>query len=170
MSEWIQILLVIMTSLSVILCIFLLVQLSKVKEDLQSLPRRNEDGIKLKLQALERLTLFAERCRLSSLVARVEGVNLPTADYYIKLIETIKEEYEYNLTQQVYVSPEIWNAITKLKDQNMYVIHQITSNLPPHATLSDLGKLILEYCNTPNADLSNVVLDGLQYETKQLLS
>lgn len=169
MPEWIQPALIIMTTLTAGLSLYLIAQLKKIREDLQSLPRRNEEGIKLKLQALERLTLFAERCRLTSLVARIDAANIPTADYYIRLIETIKEEYDYNLTQQVYVSPEIWNAISKLKDQNMYIIHQITANLPPQASATDLGKLIIEYCNTPNADLSAVVLDALQHETKQLL-
>ncbi len=150
--------------------IYLIIKIKKIQEDIETLPRRNDEGMKLKLQALERLTLFTERCRLSTLVSRIDSSNVASSDYYLQLVETIKTEYDYNLTQQVYVSPEIWNAITKLKDQNIYVIHHITANLPPQATASDMGKMILEYCNTPNADLSVVVLDALQYETKQLLN
>ena len=170
MSELVQSILLITSILAAGIGIYLTIQISKIREDIKSLPRRNEEGMKLKLQALERLTLFVERCRLTNLVLRIDSSNIASADYYIQLVETIKSEYDYNLTQQVYVSPEIWNAITKLKDQNIYVIHQITANLPPHATASDMGKMILEYCNTPNADLSIVVLDALQYETKQLLN
>lgn len=170
MSEMVQSILLFATVLAAGIGVYLIIQIKKIQEDIATLPRGNEEGMKLKLQALERLTLFAERCRLSTLVSRIDSSNIASADYYIQLVETIKSEYEHNLTQQVYVSPEIWNAITKLKDQNIYVIHHITATLPPQATASDMGKMILEYCNTPNADLSIVVLDALQYETKQLLN
>lgn len=156
--------------LSTGLIIFLIFEIGKLKEAFEKAPKRNEEGMKMKLQALERLTLFCERCRLSNLIARNKTDSLSTADYYQILIENIKIEYDYNLSQQVYVNPEIWNGITKLKDQNIYIIHQITVNLPPQATATDLAKMILEYCETPNADLSAVVLHALQFEAKKVLS
>jgi hypothetical protein len=156
--------------LSTGLCIYLVFELGKLKEAFEVAPKKNEEGMKMKLQALERLTLFTERCRLSTLVTRSDSSQISTADFYQSLVESIKTEYDYNLSQQVYVSPEIWNAITKLKDQNIYIIHQITANLPPQATATDLAKLIIEYCQTPNADLAVVVLDALQFETQKVLS
>ena len=130
----------------------------------------NDEGNRLKLQALERLTLYAERSGLSNLIGRIDSTGLNASDYYQILTHTLKTEYEYNLSQQVYVSQEVWHAITRLKDQNIYIINHITANLPPQATAVDLSKLILEYSMTPNAEMNSIVLDALQFEAKKILN
>ena len=73
------------------------------------------------------------------------------------------------MTQQIYINSEVWNAVTKMKDQNIYVINHIAANLPPGATAIDLSKLIIEYSMTPNADLNKVVLEALQFEAQKIL-
>ena len=130
----------------------------------------NNEGIKLKLQALERLTLFSERAGLKNLIGRVESMQTSAATLHAKLIEMIKTEYEYNITQQIYVSPEVWNAVTRLKDQNIYIINQLAAVLPHEAIAMDLGKRILEYSMSANAELNTIVLDALQYEAKKVLA
>jgi hypothetical protein len=73
------------------------------------------------------------------------------------------------VSQQIYVSKEIWNAVTKLKDQNIYIINQLAGALPNEANSLDLSKRILEYSMTQNAELNAIVLDALQYEAKKIL-
>lgn len=129
----------------------------------------NQEAKRLQLQALERLTLFAERSGLKNLVSRLGGQALPAAAFHQQLIETIQTEYEYNLSQQIYVSPEVWNAVTRLKDQNIYVINHITANLHHDASGAELGRMLIEYTMTPNAEMHLLVLDALQFEAKKIL-
>lgn len=164
----------IITLIFMILCsvliAFVLVELNKINKQLKSTPKaKNTEGDKLKLQAIERLSLYTERCGLHNLVARTEITGLSAGDLHHVLIETIKAEYEYNLSQQIYVHSEVWNAVSKMKDQNIYVINHIAANLPPGASALDLSKLIIEYSNTPNADLYKLVLEALQYEAQKIL-
>lgn len=140
------------------------------KKTFAAIPVKNEEGDKLKLQALERLTLYAERSGLQNLISRLDSKGMSVADLHHLLTETLKAEYEYNLTQQIYVSPEVWHAVTRLKEQNIYVINHITSNLPPHATALDLCKMIVEYSATPNAEMNVLVLDAIQFEAKKMLN
>ncbi len=130
----------------------------------------NNEGIKLKLQALERLTIFAERVGLKNLVSRIDTMQMSAHSLHISLVEMIKAEYDYNVSQQIYVSPEVWNAITRLKDQNIYIINQLASTLPQEAIAMDLSKRILEYSMTDNAELNTIVLDALQYEAKRVMA
>jgi hypothetical protein len=149
---------------------YLLVEINNLKKRINSIPvNNNTEGNKLKLQAIERLSLYTERCGLNNLVARTEIVGLSAAELHHVLIETIKGEYEYNLSQQIYINAEVWNAVTKMKDQNIYVINHIAANLPPGASAIDLSKLIIEYSMTPNADLYKLVLEALQYEAQKIL-
>lgn len=158
----------------ILICItligILISSLMKLRSEIAKKNTVNVEGNQLKLQALERLTLYAERSGLKNLVERIGTQGLAASDLHQLLTQTLKTEYEYNQSQQIYVSPEVWNAVTRLKDQNIYVINHITANLPPNASAIDLAKLIIEYSTNPNAELNAIVLDALQFEAKKILS
>ncbi|MFT3679346.1 MAG: hypothetical protein QM791_03685 [Ferruginibacter sp.] len=152
------------------ICIaWLLAEFKGMKDELKERLGMNSNTLKLQLQALERLTLFADRISLKSLVSRTSFSDHSVVDYQLALLETIRTEYEYNVSQQIYVSNEMWKAIVNLKDQNAYIINQIAAMLPPHAPAIELSKRLLEYSANPKAELSPVILEALQFEAKKLM-
>lgn len=78
----------------------------------------------LRLQAYERLTLFLERIDPMKLLVRVKPFSDSIEDYENLLINTIEQEFEHNLTQQIYVSPECWNLVHAAKNATIHVIRQ----------------------------------------------
>lgn len=130
---------------------------------------QNPEGKKLQLLAYERLTVFAERAGLQSMITQAEAHGESAAIMHGVLIQNLKAEYEYNVSQQIYVSKEVWQAVTKLKDQNVYVINQLASMLPPQANSLDLSKRILEYSLAQHVALNAVVLEAIQHEAKQIM-
>lgn len=129
----------------------------------------NNETNRMKLQALERLTVYTERSGLKNLIGRLDSMQMSAASLHATLVETLKSEYEYNVSQQIYVSPEVWNAVTRLKDQNIYIINQIAATLPAGANAIDLSKRILEYSMNKDAELNVIVLDALQYEARKII-
>jgi flagellar basal body-associated protein FliL len=128
------------------------------------------DTRSLQLQAYERLTLLVDRIALPNLISRVNQTGVSARDMQVLLTHNIKEEFDYNITQQIYVSAEAWTAVKNLKEQNMLVVNQLASALPPHATGLDLNKLLLEYLmNDKKGQLHEVVSEVLSYEAKKLL-
>lgn len=148
---------------------WLLAEFNGMKEAIRERLGINNETIKLKLQAYERLTLYAERAGLKNLVSRTYAEQMTARDMQLTLLDTLKSEYEYNVTQQIYVSAEMWKAITKLKDQNIFVINQVAAALPVTASAMELSKSLLEYSMTSNADISKIVLEALQYEAQKIL-
>jgi hypothetical protein len=150
---------------------WLLAEFKGMKDDIRERLGINNETIKLRLQAYERLTLFAERAGLKNLVGRTAAAlnGESAAALHHKMVDELNSEYEYNVSQQIYVSKEVWNAVTKLKDQNIYIINQLAAALPNNASVLQLSKSILEYSMTEKADLSTIVLDALQFEAKKLL-
>ena len=134
-----------------------------------ALKKKNPENVALQLQAYERLAVFAERSGLKNLISRAASFGESAAGLHAQLIETLKAEFEYNVSQQIYVSQEIWDAVTKLKDQNIYIVNQLGGSLPPQATALDLSKRILEYSLGNNSELNLIVLDAIQHEAKKLL-
>ncbi len=149
---------------------WLLAEFKGMKDELKERLGINNDTVKLKLQAYERLTLYADRISLKNLVMRTAYSNLNVVDYQLALLETIRVEYEYNVSQQIYVSTDMWKAIGNLKDQNVYIINQIAATIPSQEQAIELSKRLLDYASTSgNSDLSTIVLHALQFEAKKLL-
>jgi len=148
---------------------WLLAEFKGMKDEMRERFGINNETIKLKLQAYERLSVFAERSSLKNLVARTPFGHLNVVDFQLTLMDTLKSEYEYNISQQIYISPDMWRAINNLKDQNIYIINQIAATLSPNAPAIELTRRLLEYASNPNAELSHIVLDALQYEAKKIL-
>jgi hypothetical protein len=123
----------------------------------------------LQLQAYERLVMLTERISIPNLVSRANQPTLNAKEMQLLLLETIKQEYEYNATQQIYVSPVSWDAVRNLKEQNMLIINQVASSLPENSTGIDLNKRLLDYTMTQKkGSIHEIVLEAVNYEAKKV--
>lgn len=124
----------------------------------------------LQLQAYERLVMLTERISIPNLVSRANQPGLDSRQMQRLLNESIKQEYEYNTTQQIYVSPVSWKAVTNLKDQNMLIINQIGSTMPAESTGTELNRALLEFTMSDRkGSLHEVVMEALNYEAKKIM-
>jgi hypothetical protein len=124
----------------------------------------------MQLQAYERLTLLVDRIALPNLISRLNVPGASVRDMQMLITATIKEEFDFNITQQIYVSADAWKAVKNLKEQNILIVNQLANSLPAHATGLDLSKLVLQYLmNDSKGSLHEVVSEVLSYEVKKLL-
>lgn len=124
----------------------------------------------LQLQAYERLTLLVDRIAIPNLISRTPHDGLSSRDMQLLLTKSIRDEFDYNITQQIYITPEVWNAVKSLKEKNLLIINQISSVLPPNASGLDLNRSILEFLmNDSRSNLHELVSEALSYEAKKLL-
>ena len=150
--------------------IWIITELQDVKKLPETKNTFNNETLKLRLQAYERLTMLAERIALQNLITRVSNAGLSAKQMQGALVEAIKSEYDYNASQQVYISAEAWRAINNLKEQNIYIINQLGATLPPQASGMDLNKQIIEYLmSNPKASLHTMVLEALNFEAKKIM-
>lgn len=148
---------------------WLLAEFKGMKDHIEERMGINDEITKLKLQALERFTLYAERSSLKNLVSRTPAAGLSVVDLQLTLLDALRTEYEYNVSQQIYIDTKMWKAIGNLKDQNSFIINQLAASLPSDADGIALSKRILEYVASTDAELNAVVLSALQFEAKRLL-
>ena len=142
----------------------------KSKESGEKQPALDANTRQLQLQAYERLILLTDRIALPNLISRVNQQGLTAREMQAVLTQSVKQEFEYNVTQQIYVTSESWEAVRNLRDQNLLIINQISSFLPAEATGQDLNRAILEMLmQQPKASLHNVVSEVLSYEAKRLM-
>ena len=107
-----------------------------LKKDLQinALPTR--------LQAYERLSLFLERISPNKILIRIPTDSLSKENYESLLIQTIEQEIEHNLSQQIYVSDKCWGIISAAKNATIQLIRK-ASMLEKTDTADKLREVIL---------------------------
>lgn len=124
------------------------------------------EALPIRLQAYERLTLFLERISPLQLLIRVKPNGEDKKAYVDLLAATIEQEFEHNLTQQVYVSNECWAAIKSAKNT---LIQQLRKTLAD--TQLQNAQDIREYILTNFDESQNptsLALDYLKAEVQEL--
>lgn len=89
------------------------------------LRRKNEkQALPLRLQAYERMVLFMERIDPTKLLIRITPLSEDKNDYEQFVIAQIEQEFEHNLTQQIYMSDDCWMYITTAKNATIQMIRK----------------------------------------------
>ena len=120
-----------------------------------------------RLQAYERMTLFLERLSPSKLLIRVHPTSANKEDYESLLIQSIEQEFEHNLTQQIYLSDKLWNIITASKNATIQLIRK-ASLLEKTDTANKLREVVLTEMLERRSP-SDAALSYLKEEVKEFL-
>ncbi|MCS6917329.1 MAG: hypothetical protein RMK52_02615 [Chitinophagales bacterium] len=172
-SDLLEILKYTVPALVVFLTAYLLLKLfldgERERKELEVRAARYKDSLPIRLQAYERLTLFLERINPTSMLQRVNKPGMSALDLQRALIVNIRVEFEHNLSQQIYVSPEVWMQIVQVKEELISIINRVASELPDTATGKDLARAWLEYfIKTESAVPTQRALDALKSEVKKI--
>lgn len=81
-------------------------------------------ALPMRMQAYERITLFLERIDPNKILIRVKPFADEVSKYEELLIKNIEQEFEHNLTQQIYLSNECWNLVNAAKNATIHIIRQ----------------------------------------------
>jgi hypothetical protein len=124
----------------------------------------------LRLQAYERMTLLLERIAPSNILVRLGSGNQNAADYHRLLIQEIRAEYEHNLAQQLYITPEAWDQVKQAKENVLTMINRAFHGLanPQQLRGTELAKRILEGLMTDAADPTAQALAVVKQEAVRL--
>lgn len=88
-----------------------------------------------RFQAYERMALFLERISPGKLLLRTTPPNDDKKVYEALLVNTIEQEFDHNLAQQIYISDECWNIIKAAKNATIGLIR--STNLKKDVVTAD---------------------------------
>ncbi|MBR1851329.1 MAG: hypothetical protein IJ789_08190 [Bacteroidales bacterium] len=121
----------------------------------------------IRLQAYERMALFLERISPSSLVLRCYQPGMDLRLLQGVMTKNIRDEWEHNLSQQVYLSSEVWTVIRQAKDEMINLVNSTGAVLDPTTDPSTLAANIFATA-TKNGTPTDLALDSLKAELRQL--
>jgi len=121
----------------------------------------------LQMQAYERLLVLAERIYIPALISRLNTAGMNAREAQTVLTQAVKEEFEYNVSQQLYVSATAWQAMQNLKEQNIFLINNVAGNYIQTADANFTKKLVEVYVSQQEDSLHKMVQQILVSESKK---
>ena len=120
----------------------------------------------IRLAAYERLVLFLERSAPDSLVLRVQSPEMNNLQLQQSLLAAIRQEYEHNFSQQLYVSEQASAIVKTAKESLIQLINLAASKVESTGNSTQLAMLLLEtYASAENQPLK-VAIDLLKVELR----
>lgn len=127
-----------------------------------------DDILPVRLQAYERIILFLERIAPESILLRLNRTGMSAVELQRELQNSIRNEYEHNLSQQTYISVEAWQKVLLARAQILKIINDSALELKEGASGATLGKLVLEKIMELKSPPSQAAIEFLKKEVNQL--
>lgn len=144
--------------------------LSKAEKDRKAelLLKNQEILIPLRIQAYERVILFLERISPDSLLTRLNQSGLTARQFHTLLLTSIRNEYEHNLSQQVFISPKAWEMVKNARTQMTKIINTAAEKINPNAPSIEFSKKIIEMAGEYEKLPTNVAIEFIKKEVQSL--
>jgi hypothetical protein len=123
----------------------------------------------MRLQAYERLILFLERISPDVLVLRLKGQCRTNADLHLAILQQIRSEYEHNISQQLYVSDEIWACVKRTKEQIGLLIGDMAKNVNSDGDSIQLAKAIMDKLVEDGESPVSATIKSIKAEARKIL-
>lgn len=127
----------------------------------------------IRMRAYERLTLLLERTEpetmIKDLMTNPDWIQRTVTDTQRELLQRLRLEFDHNLSQQVYVSDEVWQRILLARDEMAAFINQMAIQLKPNSTTMDYFKTLIQAYHMNGDTPHELALQALKDEARRLL-
>jgi hypothetical protein len=125
--------------------------------------------VPIRLQAYERIVLFLERISLESLLVRTNSPGMSSAQLHSALLNTIRSEFEHNLSQQIYMSQQAWEVVKNARSNTIKIINTEFEKTPDTATSLDFSKRLLERLMELDKEPTKTAIEYIKNEISRMM-
>ncbi|MGM9837198.1 MAG: hypothetical protein ACI30A_01760 [Paludibacteraceae bacterium] len=122
----------------------------------------------IRLRAYERLALLLERTTPEHMLLDMQIQEMTVMQVQQQLLRTIRLEFDHNLSQQIYVSDEVWDRIVHARDEMGAFVSAMAAGLPQGSSSLDYAKTLISAYNNNGDTPNSVALAALKEEAKTL--
>ncbi len=123
----------------------------------------------IRLQAYERIVLFLERISMESLLVRTSSPDMTAGQLQSALLTTIRNEYEHNLSQQIYMSPQAWEVVKNARSNAIRIINSEADKIKSDAPSIELSKRILSTIMELEKEPTRVAIEFVKEEVSKII-
>jgi hypothetical protein len=123
----------------------------------------------IKLQAYERIILFLERISLESLLVRISTTDMSSSQLHTAMLSTIRNEFEHNLSQQIYMSPRAWEVVKNARSNMIRIINTEAETMAPESSGLALSQKLLERIIEIESEPTRAAIDYIKAEVAKMI-
>jgi len=128
--------------------------------------RNTEIVLPIRLQAYERIVLFLERISPNNLITRLDHAEMSAVEFQQVLLREIRDEYNHNVSQQVYMGEEVWELVKNAKEDLIVTINTAAEKTEKNSTSMALAKQIFEVMISKEVDPITLALHEVKDEIR----
>ena len=166
-----EILKIVLPSLVVLLTAYLLIdKLLRNEENRRTFELRKDSAsviTPIRLRAYERLILVLERTSPNTLIVSVTKPGMTHLELHTQLLASVRQEFAHNLSQQIYVSDEVWNYMRSAQESLLRLINTCASNCKPTESASELAERIIQVYGDSEKTPSEMAMEKLKNEVRK---
>ena len=143
---------------------------SETEKRLWELKRLSQKEISpLRMRAYERLALLLERTTPERMLVDINVTEMTPLQLQTHLMHTLRQEYNHNLSQQIYVSDETWDMIENAHMQTIAFCNSIAQQMPANSNALDYAKTLITAYKSNGETPNDLALQALKKEAQTLL-
>ncbi len=123
----------------------------------------------LELQAAERFALYLERISPDRLVMRLHQNGMSAKMLQTEMLRAIREEFDHNLSQQVYLTDPAWKLIKEANTEMVTFISKMGETMRDNSTGIDLSRKIFEAASRVENLPTDIALRQIRKDCQRIL-
>ena len=164
---------ILITCGSIVLIVFRFLKKQNSREvlnlKLELRKQRQEFFLPSRLDAYQRSVLLMERIHTNSLIMRTHNPSLNAKLFQAELVKSVRNEFEHNVTQQIFINPSTWGIMKSSKEEVIKLIHMAGSQMDEKATSIQLSGKIMEIVVQFDQFPTEIAVDALKKEFQELI-
>ena len=121
----------------------------------------------IRLRAYERLMLVLERTTPNTLIVNVAKPGMTNMELHTTLLSTIRQEFSHNLSQQIYVSDDLWFYMKAVQESLLRLINQSASKVNPNGIGTELAELVINMYKISENPPTEIAMEKLKSEVRE---
>lgn len=129
---------------------------------------KKDGSLNIRLQAYERLALLCERISIPNLILRLRTSDMTNADLKAAMLIAIQQEFEHNISQQIYVSEQLWKILQFARVETMNTISGVAEKVDPNENAQEFADVLFKYIDDKEINVNLKVQTAIRKETQLL--
>lgn len=127
----------------------------------------------IRLRAYERLSLMLERTTPEAMIMRLgkdtNPAMLTVMDMQKILLTSLRAEFDHNMSQQIYVSEELWDKIILARDEMAAFINSVALHAAPNANGATYAQTLITAYTQNGITPHQKAMEDLKSEVQRLI-
>jgi hypothetical protein len=121
-----------------------------------------------RVEAYQRSVLLMERISPNNLIMRLHNPGLPAKALQSEVLSAIRQEFDHNVAQQLFVSLEAWEMVKSSREESIKIINIAGNQMSATSLGTEFSTKVLEICAEVGNLPTEITIGYLKEELQRL--